>query len=235
MSICIYYSYLNKEAYSSLEALFPLLPSARRRQLADIRHPLHRAQSIAVTALLVYGLTCFDETSEILPPISVDTKQLCAEEGRRLLKGLSCGWVTGDSGQPFPNGIPYKEKRRFVSLSHSGTIAAAALSDRPVGLDVQTDEPVNAAALFRRLSHPDEAMGEENGGTDFLRWWTCKEAAVKLTGEGLSRPFSSFAILPGDAGGCFYTALDSHRVGLRSFPIGDGVATAAFWEKNAGC
>lgn len=233
MSIYIYYSYLFEEFYSSLETLFPLLPSARRKQLAGIHHPLHRAQSIAVTALLAYALAHFGEESEILPPILVDTKQLCAEESRRLLKGLSCGWVTGDGGKPFPNGVPYKEKRWFAGFSHSGTIAAAALSDRPVGLDVQTDEPVNAAALFRRLSHPDETTGEENSGIDFLRWWTCKEAAVKLTGEGLSRPFSSFAILPGDAGGCFYTALDNRLVGLRSFPIGDGVATAAFWEKDA--
>lgn len=89
-------------------------------------------------------------------------------------------------GKPF---FPAWPERQF-SLSHSKGLALCALSDRPVGADVERVRP-RREHLPRYVMSDREYRWFENRGSrweDFYALWTLKEAKVKCTGEGLRRP-----------------------------------------------
>jgi 4'-phosphopantetheinyl transferase len=79
-----------------------------------------------------------------------------------------------------PGGSPH------LSISHSGDRVVLAVSDVPVGVDVERlDRKVDSTRLAKRVLLPEERDGIETP-LDFLRAWTRKEAVVKATGEGTS-------------------------------------------------
>ena len=83
-------------------------------------------------------------------------------------------------------GKPYfAECALHFNVSHSGEYLAIAVSELPVGVDIQ--EPKNIKdGMFRKVVHPEEAefIGE-NCQQDFLRLWVLKESFVKAEGKGL--------------------------------------------------
>ena len=91
-----------------------------------------------------------------------------------------------------------------LSVSHSGSFVAIAWSDSPVGVDVQKVIPMGNIA--RRILSPKEItdMGSMDD-TDLVKVWTRKESYVKMTGEGMSRPFDSFDEDILDPGYSFFT------------------------------
>jgi 4'-phosphopantetheinyl transferase len=93
-----------------------------------------------------------------------------------------------------PPDLSYDEKGRpsvpgaYVSISHTRGLAACAISDAPVGLDVEWERPMNEKIARRALS-PDEiaAFLASDGQSEFLLMkWVAKEAYLKLTGEGIA-------------------------------------------------
>lgn len=79
------------------------------------------------------------------------------------------------------------------SISHSGDIAAAVVSDAPCGADVQEIRPVRDS-LIERVCSPEEkkalsAYGDPSA--EFIRLWTVKESYLKMTGEGITREMNS--------------------------------------------
>lgn len=108
-----------------------------------------------------------------------------------LMQGLPANpkiaYGAGEAGKPYFEEIPL-----CFSISHSGTLAAVAVSEREVGLDVQEVSGIAWEKLARRffakeaweellsLKEKDPEMGRDA----FFRKWCCREAAGKLTGEG---------------------------------------------------
>lgn len=90
------------------------------------------------------------------------------------------------SGRPFVSGAGVR-----VSLSHTRTaIAAAASTERAVGVDVEPLRPLAAGALARRWFPAGEAAwvcgwDAQRQATAFLWLWTQKEALAKAVGQGL--------------------------------------------------
>ncbi len=87
------------------------------------------------------------------------------------------------------------------NLSHSGTLALCAVSDRPVGADVERPGRADQA-VARRCFLPQELEWMENApdrARAFTRLWTRKESYLKLLGTGLAREMNSFSVLPGEA------------------------------------
>lgn len=87
------------------------------------------------------------------------------------------------NGKPFLKGHP----EIHFNLSHTKGVCACALSDKPIGIDVehilQNDEDV-----MRRTMNAEEMaeiLGSAHPDTAFIRLWTMKESLLKLTGEGL--------------------------------------------------
>lgn len=98
------------------------------------------------------------------------------------------------------NGKPFMAcaEDGFLSLSHAGWVGLCAWAPFPVGADVEA-EGHDLSQLKKRLLSP------EDDETDLLKIWCLKESYVKLTGEGLSRPFPGLTarddrILGGDGG-----------------------------------
>lgn len=130
---------------------------------------------------------------------------------------LAKSMLSRESGMPVEeirlardrDGKPYAENLTlFFNLSHSGEYVACAVSDRPVGLDLEVKKPRDLSVARRICSpreleyifHPEQTpcVNEEEMLRRFLLIWTAKEAAVKLTGIGIKgmREEDYFSLLP---------------------------------------
>jgi 4'-phosphopantetheinyl transferase len=86
------------------------------------------------------------------------------------------------------------------NISHSGGRALIALAHVEVGADIELPRPRRTDDIARRFFAPGEnerlfAISALEARTDeFFRLWTCKEAFLKVTGEGLSRSTRSYEV-----------------------------------------
>ena len=73
------------------------------------------------------------------------------------------------------------------NMSHCKSAVVCALSDRPVGVDVEQIRNYNES-LVRYTMNDAEVLQIEQAphpATEFIRLWTMKEAVLKLSGEGI--------------------------------------------------
>ena len=76
----------------------------------------------------------------------------------------------------------------FFNLSHCKEAALCAISDEPVGVDVESVRSFNES-LVRYTMNDEEVKrieSSEDQAVAFIRLWTMKEAALKLKGTGIS-------------------------------------------------
>ena len=102
-------------------------------------------------------------------------------------------------------GKPYVPSGVHFNMSHSGDYVVLAVSDYPVGIDIERLRHKRlsvAKRFFCREEYEDiiNAGGEKEQDRRFLEYWTIKEAYVKYMGKGLSIPLNSFRILMSDTG-----------------------------------
>jgi len=109
----------------------------------------------------------------------------------------------GPRGKPF---LAEGDGLRF-NLSHSGGLALLAFArDRELGVDVEQERPLpEAEDIARRYFSAREVaqlrrLRADERAAAFFRCWTRKEAFIKATGDGLSRPLDAFDVTlgPGD-------------------------------------
>lgn len=130
------------------------------------------------------------------------TRERCLSLGGRLLLERALRDV--GAGQPTlafaEQGKPYLKDRPDLhfNISHSGDYAVCALSDAPVGCDVEAIRPVRGSVAARCFS-PEEnaALAAADGNaareTLFFRFWTLKESCLKAVGCGITVPLASVA------------------------------------------
>lgn len=93
-----------------------------------------------------------------------------------------CEAVTGGSLRFTEAGKPYLPGGPEVSLSHSGALAVCAVGPRPIGVDLERRRTVSPRLLARaKTAGYDEK-------TEFLHWWTAREANCKRLGRGFTWP-----------------------------------------------
>ena len=85
-----------------------------------------------------------------------------------------------ENEKPYIEGDPL-----FFSLSHKDDKAVIAISDKPVGADLEVFKDNLHPSLLSRFSLREQ--GEICGEWDFLRNWTAKEAFIKMKGETLAK------------------------------------------------
>lgn len=79
----------------------------------------------------------------------------------------------------------FRDHCAHFSLSHSGKLAVALVSDENCAVDVEKIDPNAAEKLSARCMHENEIAA----GMDFFECWTKKECIGKLSGNGLpSKP-----------------------------------------------
>lgn len=109
------------------------------------------------------------------------------ETGRALLAELYPGELPeiaiGERGKPYFVDSPW-----HFSISHTQRHAFCALSMHPIGMDAEElDRNVNLK-LAERILSPSEKLQFDNAPDQrlaLLTFWVLKEAAAKLSGEGL--------------------------------------------------
>lgn len=126
-----------------------------------------------------------------------------------LLKRLALAHVTGIPPARLtfsikPKGKPYLSGHEGFgdldfNLSHTnGLVCLAVARDLDVGIDAEIcDRPIESLELARTFFAPADISALQTLPVDqradaFYRIWTLKEAFIKATGEGLSRPLYSF-------------------------------------------
>jgi 4'-phosphopantetheinyl transferase len=122
-----------------------------------------------------------------------------------------------EGGAPVVAGHPL-----YVSIAHAGrgpeTLAAAALAERPVGLDLEWIRPLRPD-LYRRILAPDEhvllhalALGHDEAQALL---WTLKEAVLKGLQTGFRRSPQSVRLTDVGAGRAVAHAGDGSAWALR--------------------
>lgn len=75
------------------------------------------------------------------------------------------------------------------NISHCKTAVACVVSDKPVGIDIESVDRQTNESLYSYTLCPAEEQkvrAAKHPETEFLRYWTMKEAIVKMTGDGIS-------------------------------------------------
>jgi 4'-phosphopantetheinyl transferase len=133
------------------------------------------------------------------------------------------------------------------NVSHTDGFALIGVLQTPgrsqrLGVDVERrDRQVGVDRLSRRVLAPEEQHALADLPPDerrqrFLRYWTCKEAMSKATGDGLIAPFREIHVEPGAlprvvAGPRAYAPA---AWSLHAAPVpSDHFATVALWNRSA--
>lgn len=109
-------------------------------------------------------------------------------------------------GKPVLADIDNKDRLRF-NLSHSQGLAVYAIAcDREIGIDLEQIRPFpNAEDIAKRFFSVRESteisrLPPEQQQTAFFKTWTCKEAYLKATGDGLAGSLDQVEVMltPGE-------------------------------------
>jgi len=126
---------------------------------------------------------------------------VAARVGLRLILGLATqrrpdalAFGYGASGKPYLVDAPWCE----FNLAHSADVALVAVSQRPVGVDIEQVRPLPSLSEMAQIAFsPEEqtqlhALDVEQRVSAFFRTWTRKEALMKAHGAGfkLAKTFS---------------------------------------------
>ena len=152
--------YLNDDLETfDWQAALPLLSEQRRQQCLKFKHELGRKTCAAAYLLLCQGLRREYGIEE--PPV----------------------FEYGEHGKPAIVGHP----EICFNMSHCREAALCVLSDRPVGVDVESIRSYSES--LARYTMNDEEMQlilkARRPEVEFTRLWTLKEAVVKRSGEGI--------------------------------------------------
>lgn len=90
----------------------------------------------------------------------------------------------GEHGKPYILGHP----DLHFSLSHCRSAVTCALSDHPIGIDVESIREYHESLARYTMNDCELQQIAEAPRPDvaFIRLWTMKEALLKLTGQGIS-------------------------------------------------
>ena len=129
--------------------------------------------------------------------------RLCGDLNKRQSLGAALlMYKAVNGGVPFDysvgeNGKPYCEGLWHFSLSHCGELAVCAVSDRPVGVDIECPRK-NSLRLAERIFAPEVCeviAGSDEPDEKFCEYWTCAESFIKQTGEGIAKGMQRLDLL----------------------------------------
>ena len=153
--------YLNDDLqHFDWQAALPLLSSQRREQCLKFKFEQGRRTCAAAYLLLCEGL--HREYGITEPPV----------------------FEYGEHGKPAIVGRP----DIHFNMSHCREAALCALSDKPVGVDVESIGRYNESLVRYTMNDDELAQIQQSDRPDmaFIRLWTQKEAVLKLSGTGIT-------------------------------------------------
>ena len=84
-------------------------------------------------------------------------------------------------------GAPYIEGGPYFSISHCKTAIAVAVSENPIGIDIEVIRTLKPELMRKTMSPAEQQRITSSVAPDieFIRLWTQKEALLKLQGTGI--------------------------------------------------
>ena len=85
------------------------------------------------------------------------------------------------------HGAPYLQDGPCFSISHCKQGIAVAVSDLPIGIDIEGLRRVDEALVRKTMNLEEQSQiaMSQNPEVEFIRLWTRKEAYVKMLGTGI--------------------------------------------------
>ncbi|MBQ6756648.1 MAG: 4'-phosphopantetheinyl transferase superfamily protein [Oscillospiraceae bacterium] len=171
-----------------------LIPPERRKRAQNMRKDHDSARSVGAWLLL----------RDAMSAEGVDIDKLTVTKN--------------EYGKPKIDGAPE------FSISHAGQWAVVAVSDSPVGVDVESARCT--IEMAERFFTASELEGAEKLSGDaqtlyLQRLWVCNEAFVKALGTGLYTPFSAFNVVLDGGGAELEQNLSPLPFRLIEYPCGD--------------
>ena len=85
------------------------------------------------------------------------------------------------------HGAPYLENGPYFSISHCKQGIAVAVSEVPIGIDIEAIRPLNESLVRKTMNSKEQAeiLSSLSPEIAFIRLWTQKEAYVKMQGTGI--------------------------------------------------
>lgn len=109
-----------------------------------------------------------------------------------------------DNGKPY---LPGYTDFHF-NLSHTVGAVTLAVSDNPVGVDMERIRPINRRLAERFFTEHEQRYilsAEQTADRLFFEVWTRKEAFLKRSGRGIRVALNSFDVLDGGLAGEIHT------------------------------
>lgn len=165
-----------------LEQALASLPDWRREKALRFKHEQGRKE-----CAFAYLLFC--QALQETYGITQQPTFLIGEHGKPELSFVQGGSSALSSFQPLPAQTSPSAwaGQLFFNLSHCKQAIACVLSERPVGVDVESIGRYSES-LARHVLSPEEfalVSSAPDPQIPFTRLWTQKEAVVKLTGRGI--------------------------------------------------
>ena len=91
-------------------------------------------------------------------------------------------------------GKPYVKGNLFVNWSHSGEMAICAISNNPVGCDVEIIKAAKLNLAKKYFTENENELLENDADTMFCRIWSAKESFIKFTGLGFRQHLKTFEV-----------------------------------------
>ena len=159
-----------------------------------LQYPLSEG-SLTIYLLHIHSLRLLsDQITDLLPKERVSRTMRFVREPDRL-RSLAAGFLieyirdqhkagelmVTDKDKPYFPGGPH------FNLSHSGHYVVMAVSDCPVGIDIEQIHPVKDS-LINILNTDEKAFVHKHKEPyrAFFHLWTRKESLMKCTGEGIA-------------------------------------------------
>ena len=173
--IKVYYanvaSFQNEDAFENYSSK---IEEERRNKILRTRNSELRVRSLA-TGVLLHKVIC---------------RWLGQEQENTL--AFHIGYEKG--GKPYLLDYP----QVHYNLSHSGDYVCCAISEQPVGVDIQKHVDYKEAVAARFFSQEDNQLlkecNEQERSKLFFQMWCRKESYGKLTGKGLGQSLDKFEI-----------------------------------------
>lgn len=162
---------INKNQLENIKYETSIFSEGRLQKIEKVKLEDDKQLSAAVELLLIYALKQLDATIEL--PLQIREE----ESGNLLLESKVT--VNGE------------EKQLFFNLSHSKEYAACAVSDEPVGIDIECVKTRDVEHMDKIL-HEQEVLilsfvtNPEEKKKFFYECWVTKESYLKNLGCGLT-------------------------------------------------
>ena len=166
-----------------------------------------------MTRIFIADVSCIDIEaflSKVSPARREKTLRLSKDDDKRRSLGAEMLLIKAAGRDDYvlsKNEKPYfPDNEVFFSLAHCGDYAVCAVSDVPVGVDIELPRG-GGARLAKRFFQPDEAAlvyAADDPDREFCRLWTLKESYIKYADLRLG-DVRSFSVVSG-AEGCSFSS-----------------------------